>query len=59
MAYPTQKEVSDILRSRGLEFERINFFPGTNPNVTAEQIADAIENALNHPEDLREVDLND
>lgn len=48
-----QKEIFDILKSRGLFGEdenyhprNFNFFPGSNPDVTATEIADTIYNAI-------------
>ena len=40
-------------------FDRGDYFPGTNPNVTREQVVNEIEKALNRCllEDCEEVDL--
>jgi hypothetical protein len=45
-AGPPRAEVERILRERGHEFQRLHFTPGTNPHVTAEQVADEIERGL-------------
>jgi hypothetical protein len=72
MSYPNPEEVFNAVKARQAgeenpiftgEFRpwKFSFFPGTNPDVTADQLAETIINAMKGLAngDCRDIDLND